>query len=138
MVGTSHIFSKIVSLAPLPPNITISGKGTYIHNNYTQSSCTYFILPVVLINAHAMYGCMLGLITGQIALGEKTKLLISFVNPLPVQMEDVTLNIDVDGMKEGKSALMIVQKEGELTHAHTCSYIYMSMLLKELLIVLDI
>ena len=45
--------------------------------------------------------CFFPSFTGQVAVGEETKLLFSFENPLPVDMKDVTLNIDVDGMKDG-------------------------------------
>ena len=35
------------------------------------------------------------------AVGKVAKLLITFKNPLPVEMEDVTLNIDVADMIDG-------------------------------------
>ena len=38
----------------------------------------------------------------KLGLGQKAKLLFEFKNPLPVAMNDVTLNIDMDGMKEGE------------------------------------
>ena len=38
--------------------------------------------------------------TDKLTLGKMAKLLISFKNPLPVEMKDIILNIDVDNLSE--------------------------------------
>ena len=57
---------------------------TFLH---TYNSIPYNLIPYTSID--------------MLVIGESAKLVATFKNPLPVEMKDVTLNVDVDDLYDG-------------------------------------
>lgn len=93
------MFTQIVSLAPKPPKISISGPGvcSYCHNGGACDRLEGIIMYLL---------SLVFSFSDKIGVGEVAKLLITFKSPLSVEMTDVTLNMDVEELSGGKFAIL--------------------------------
>jgi len=66
--------------------------------SFFLDSCLFFSLDGCL----SFYLTVSVLLSEKLGLGQKSHLMFTFKNPLPEEMNDVVLSIDVDGMKDGK------------------------------------